>query len=169
MASLWTPEEDSIIIDMVNDNKTVNDISAFLNKTTSSVHGRIRRMREAGKLTASPSVTVRVKKPKVAKEKKPTVAKEKKPTVVKTVAKERKAKKPPEPKVIDPETLHPLERLGSRDCRWPFGDPRRKGFRFCGQKIENGNGPYCREHAQKAFSSTYKSTSATPAPELEPA
>ena len=49
--------------------------------------------------------------------------------------------------------LRPLELLGSRDCRWPVGDPKAADFKFCGKKIEaDQHGPYCREHYKVAFS-----------------
>lgn len=43
--------------------------------------------------------------------------------------------------------LHQLER---DSCRWPFGDPKREGFGFCGAKAVTGL-PYCHAHALKAF------------------
>lgn len=39
-------------------------------------------------------------------------------------------------------TIRPFE------CRWPHGDPQRDDFTFCGAPAE---GPYCAEHARRAF------------------
>ncbi|WP_083813618.1 GcrA family cell cycle regulator [Gluconobacter morbifer] len=32
-----------------------------------------------------------------------------------------------------------------RGCRWPFGDPKETGFRYCGDPV-SGGGPYCPCH-----------------------
>ena len=40
--------------------------------------------------------------------------------------------------------------LTERMCRWPLGDPKEPGFRFCG-KSSLSNLPYCAEHAAVAY------------------
>ena len=40
--------------------------------------------------------------------------------------------------------------LRAHHCRWPFGDPRRSNFRFCGAKAEP-NRPYCAAHNRMAY------------------
>ena len=40
--------------------------------------------------------------------------------------------------------------LTERMCRWPIGDPKDPGFRFCGRTRDTGL-PYCTEHAAKAY------------------
>lgn len=35
-------------------------------------------------------------------------------------------------------------------CRWPFGDPQRPDFRFCGRHAPAGLS-YCRDHTRKAY------------------
>ncbi len=40
--------------------------------------------------------------------------------------------------------------LTERMCRWPLGDPKQPGFRFCG-KPALPNLPYCAEHAAIAY------------------
>lgn len=47
----WTPEEDEIIISMLNDNKDNKAISIKLNKSLSAVTHHIRRLRDAGKIS----------------------------------------------------------------------------------------------------------------------
>lgn len=37
-----------------------------------------------------------------------------------------------------------------RQCAWPIGEPRRPGFRFCGDATIPGR-PYCAEHAGRAY------------------
>lgn len=40
--------------------------------------------------------------------------------------------------------------LTEQSCRWPFGDPTKPGFHFCGAHSPVGN-VYCAEHAKVAF------------------
>ena len=40
--------------------------------------------------------------------------------------------------------------LTDRMCRWPIGDPKQPGFRFCGKPTAGGL-PYCAEHAAIAY------------------
>lgn len=47
------------------------------------------------------------------------------------------------PKV--PKNLRPLEQLGHKDCRYPFGNPKDKDFGFCGQPVKTGSS-YCPKH-----------------------
>lgn len=49
----WTPEEDEIIIQMLNDNKDDKTISIKLNKSLSAVTHHIRRLRSSGKISIS--------------------------------------------------------------------------------------------------------------------
>jgi|GEM_PF-3353409 len=46
--------------------------------------------------------------------------------------------------VKENETLYDMEKTG---CRWPIGDPRHKGFHFCGK---DADGTYCESHARRA-------------------
>lgn len=40
--------------------------------------------------------------------------------------------------------------LTERMCRWPHGDPKKPGFRFCGKSSTPG-APYCAEHLKLAY------------------
>ena len=40
--------------------------------------------------------------------------------------------------------------LANGQCRWPIGDPKQKGFHFCGMKSLAGK-PYCRGHAGASY------------------
>lgn len=40
--------------------------------------------------------------------------------------------------------------LTEQMCRWPIGDPKLPGFKFCGKQTA-ANFPYCLEHAQAAY------------------
>ncbi len=43
-----------------------------------------------------------------------------------------------------------LKDLKDSMCRWPHGDPKEKGFHFCGDRRVPGL-PYCLEHAKAAY------------------
>lgn len=40
--------------------------------------------------------------------------------------------------------------LTERMCRWPHGDPKKPGFRFCGKAVADGTS-YCAEHLKQAY------------------
>jgi GcrA cell cycle regulator len=41
--------------------------------------------------------------------------------------------------------------LGGHMCKWPVGDPSSDEFSYCRRRTQ-GDGPYCAEHAQAAYS-----------------
>jgi len=41
--------------------------------------------------------------------------------------------------------------LTERMCRWPIGDPKKPGFRFCGKATVMAGVPYCKEHIEMAY------------------
>jgi hypothetical protein len=43
--------------------------------------------------------------------------------------------------------------LTSRNCRWPFGDPAKSGFHYCGRLPQTGR-PYCDTHDRMSYQST---------------
>ncbi len=58
----------------------------------------------------------------------------------------RRAPKPA-PRPYEPPRLPVCD---VRTCQWPFGEPRTKGFRFCGEKTVLGM-PYCAAHCRIAY------------------
>jgi GcrA cell cycle regulator len=40
--------------------------------------------------------------------------------------------------------------LNQNECRWPYGNPRRHDFYFCGKQAVVGH-PYCEFHLRRAF------------------
>lgn len=50
-----------------------------------------------------------------------------------------------------------LEKLEGRMCRWPIGDPREAGFKFCGCETEVAGVPYCDEHIKVAYQTSTRS------------
>jgi GcrA cell cycle regulator len=57
---------------------------------------------------------------------------------------------PPKPEPEAPPAGASILSLTERMCKWPIGDPRDKGFHFCG-KGTHANFPYCAEHAAIAY------------------
>lgn len=55
----------------------------------------------------------------------------------------------PDPPKLREEPAKPgtlkLEQLDARACRWPFGDPQKPDFGFCGMTQKEGS-PYCADH-----------------------
>jgi hypothetical protein len=45
---------------------------------------------------------------------------------------------------------HALAEVGAWQCRYPYGDPDKPGFRFC-RHPRHGDGPYCLHHAQVCY------------------
>lgn len=69
----------------------------------------------------------------------------------------RRIDPPPLPVVVDPEpaesgqgALEAVMAAHSRSCRFPFGDPRRQDFRYCGEVTDPGKS-YCSEHFPRIF------------------
>lgn len=61
---------------------------------------------------------------------------------------------PPEQKQIKAKNggISLLE-LTEKTCRYPYGDPKKEGFHFCGGHALAGL-PYCSEHAEIAYQTT---------------
>jgi GcrA cell cycle regulator len=55
--------------------------------------------------------------------------------------------------VIPPEERRTLGALGHNECRWPYGNPRRHDFYYCGKSAMAGH-PYCEFHKRRAFQPT---------------
>jgi GcrA cell cycle regulator len=54
--------------------------------------------------------------------------------------------------VIPPDERKTLRTLEQNECRWPYGNPRRKDFYYCG-KLSVAGRPYCAFHMRQAFQS----------------
>lgn len=58
----------------------------------------------------------------------------------------------PDQEVVVPISMRvTLMELRETMCHWPLGDPTTPEFRFCGSRYEDGEGPYCRQHARIAY------------------
>jgi GcrA cell cycle regulator len=50
--------------------------------------------------------------------------------------------------IIAPEERKTLQTVAGHECRWPYGDPLRPDFYFCG-KPKVAASPYCLFHARR--------------------
>ncbi len=57
-----------------------------------------------------------------------------------------------EPIAVPIAKMLTIETLTERTCKWPIGDPREGGFRFCGHDSLEG-APYCPYHTGVAYRS----------------
>jgi GcrA cell cycle regulator len=55
--------------------------------------------------------------------------------------------------LIPPNERKTLRALEQNECRWPYGNPRRKDFYYCGKLAVAGH-PYCEFHMRRAFQPT---------------
>ncbi|WP_376098339.1 GcrA family cell cycle regulator [Roseomonas sp. CCTCC AB2023176] len=92
------------------------------------------------------------------------IQREDRPAPVVTAAPEAVAPAPrverpaPAPRAIAPRApaapptavVRPFQRLGTRTCCWPIGEPGDASFRFCGAEALAPK-PYCAEHAAIAY------------------
>lgn len=62
---------------------------------------------------------------------------------------------PPSPDDASPSVLDVVGALRAVDCRWPVGDPRQPGFRFCCSPRNEGR-PYCAAHEGVAYDRSAK-------------
>src|ERR1700716_2971097 len=63
----------------------------------------------------------------------------------------------PEPAIETPVRKRPklvtTLTLTSDNCRWPFGDPTKSGFHYCGRLPQLGR-PYCDTHDRMSYQSS---------------
>ena len=52
-----------------------------------------------------------------------------------------------------PNDIGSLMSLRPMDCRWPIGDPKEPGFRFCCERKTEGSS-YCEAHRKLAYTPT---------------
>jgi GcrA cell cycle regulator len=63
----------------------------------------------------------------------------------------------PESSIVTPGRKRPklvtTLTLTSDNCRWPFGDPTKSGFHYCGRMPQTGR-PYCDTHDRMSYQSS---------------
>lgn len=170
-----------LIMPLWNGGMSAGDIAMrFSNATRSAVLGQISRLGGQRRIVAAKAPSNRrVKMPVVKAAKAPAepklsrreaAARAKKPRAARVVTTAQaqfagipngiRAEPQPE-KPLPPERPRPSTIIGVSDfvgapraggqCRWPFGDPLKPGFGFCGKEIKRDGTSYCPEHGRIAY------------------
>ena len=134
----WTEERVALLKKLWGEGKTAAEIAKELGGVTrNAVIGKAHRLKLSNRLS-----------PIQQNNKKPAPAANVSTPVEKPIQK-RVKKAPPPPSDEDIEGVS-LSELKEKMCRWPIGDPKEPGFRFCGCQAIAGL-PYCGEHAKIAY------------------
>jgi GcrA cell cycle regulator len=139
--SMFTPDEDKVILEMGATGKSGLDIGGILGRNKSSIvkRARLLGMTLNGKNGPKPSAG-----PKVKRAKRFNVL-----GIVQKAQSDRPDFDHVTPVVAVEPLMVALVDLTSSHCRFPVGDPRQEGFGFCGHPT--GDGAYCRHHAAIAY------------------
>ena len=132
----WTEEKVAVLRQYWGSGKSASEIAEIIGDVSrNAVIGKAHRLGLAGR-------------PSPIKDKKP-----KPKAVVPTTS--IPAPTPAPPPIVNLVELQPgsgatILSLTERMCRWPHGDPKQPGFRFCGKPAVNGTS-YCSEHLKAAY------------------
>lgn len=150
----WTDERVMLLKRLWIEGKTAAEIAKLMGGgvTRNAVIGKAHRLKLSGRISpiqenTRPETTARVASPRKAKPSTPRVSTR---------------------DIIAPVQLPPVEEnycfgdgvslieLRESTCRWPIGDPKDDGFKFCGGPAEEGVS-YCSHHCRVAFQANTKS------------
>lgn len=124
----WTPEKIAELRRMVLAGDSMSEIGRWFGCSKNSVVGKVHRLGDMPK-RENPIKTRRVNWRPRGKDTAPRAPQAARPVIVRMAP-----VAPPPPPVL---------RLSSRNtCQFPIGDPRKPGFRLCGQRAVLGK-PYC--------------------------
>jgi GcrA cell cycle regulator len=161
-ANAWPPEKVEALRALIAHAPplTASEMAARLGVTRNAVLGKCYRLKLpiCGGPVPRPRISRRTDKPKP-----PTLT-----MISLTKASPLKTKPPailpsvPEPKPLLVEdgdmwardlsdTVQAVMALTARTCRWPIGDPKEPGFRFCMVEKPADGRPYCEEHHALAW------------------
>ena len=147
-ASGWTDERISILSELWDSGKTANEIAEILGGVSrNAVIGKAHRLG----LSSRPSP---IKQKEVVAEA-VTVQATQATAVVDTADEDDSEAEDDSRSAKIPAGGATILQLTERMCKWPHGDPQKKGFHFCGKASVPGM-PYCAEHAAMAYQSQTK-------------
>jgi len=127
-ANAWTDERLEQLRKLWDDGLSISQIGEALGVSRNAIAGKAHRMGLPKRPSPIAKTTTEVKKP-------------------------AKAKPPAEPENL-PLRLELRNLSWSRSkCCWPFGDPKKTGFYFCGARVVPGK-PYCLEHCEEAYTTS---------------
>ena len=133
----WSALEDEIMARMAGQGKSGSEIGEALGRPRNSVIGRCNRQgiklrgRKVANKGGRPRKAISPPKP-LAQPAAPIVS--------------------PQPRPPQPESprMITLMQLTRSSCRWPFNDPKKPDFRYCGLS-QHGDSPYCEAHQALAY------------------
>lgn len=142
----WTEEKVAVLQKHWGSGKSASEIAEIIGgMSRNAVIGKAHRLGLAGQPTPA--------KEKKAKAKQATVPAE--PATAVDASAPADAPSRPQAATAKVIALQPgggatILALTERMCRWPHGDPKKPGFRFCGKSATPGV-PYCTEHLKMAY------------------
>lgn len=141
----WSKNDAQRALSLFNEEHySYGNLAAEFGRSRNSIAGLISRFRAKGLVTPTPKRPV-IKKKKHAKRADPIVI-----ALVKNAAalqlKERRVRL----RLIESDTEVTFTELQSYHCRFPFGDPKRSDFRFCGRP-KCDEAPYCKDHCAMVY------------------
>ena len=134
----WTEEKVAVLRQYWGSGKSASEIAEIIgDMSRNAVIGKAHRLGLAGR-------------PSPIKEK--TAKPKPKPAVLPVPAASQARAKAPVDNVVElqPGGGATILSLTERMCRWPHGDPKKPGFRFCGKSVSEGSS-YCAEHLKQAY------------------
>lgn len=141
----WTDERVAQLKQMWGEGKTAAEIAKLLGGVTrNAVIGKAHRLKLSGRVSpinANPRVEAAIK----------GASNDQKPA--KPVIRERAPSAPIAPSLREeniPIKGIALTELRESTCRWPIGDPKQEGFKFCGCNSAPGMS-YCDNHTRLAY------------------
>lgn len=141
----WLKEDALKALDLFNNERlSYSELASRFGRTVGSIAGLINRFR-AKKMVTLPFERPIKKKKRLKKADPIAIA-----LVINSIAL-RKVHRV-RFRLIESDTEVTFAELQSHHCRFPFGDPKRPDFRFCG-KPKSKDTPYCREHGDVVYTS----------------
>ncbi len=137
----WTEEKVAVLRQYWGSGKSASEIAEIIGgMSRNAVIGKAHRLGLAGRPSPIKERKVKPKQPAPLANGTPTPA----PA--------QPAPKAPVDNVVEllPGGGATILSLTERMCRWPHGDPKQPGFRFCGKPAVEGTS-YCAEHLKMAY------------------
>lgn len=125
----WDDQRLDFLISSWKKNKTAGEIAAYLGITRGKVMGKVHRLQKQGKLKKKSDF---IEQPITTDYR------------AYNRAKYKFALKPVSDKYRDPKSgTRKLHELDNKKCHFPFGDPLKEGFGYCGEPVFKGS--YCKD------------------------
>lgn len=142
----WTDERVDQLKNLWGEGKTAAEIAKLLGGVTrNAVIGKAHRLKLSGRVSpiqANPRVEATLNRPSNDQRATKIVARERSPVVAPTPVSMREE--------LIPIKGIALTELREGTCRWPIGDPKQEGFKFCGCSSTPGMS-YCDHHTRLAY------------------